>query len=73
MLYVRFKCLCDMTREQTYQLLLAEGADRSGLRLLHWSAVGMDRDTSASGLGLLVLAVDTVLLGDRHLGCGKVV
>jgi hypothetical protein len=29
----------------------------------------VDRDTSASSLGLLVLAVDTVLLGDRHLDC----
>lgn len=28
--------------------------------------VGVDRDAGASGLGLLVLAVDTVLLGDGH-------
>lgn len=63
------KCKGETKREQTYQLLLAEDADRSGLLGLDRGAVGVDRDTSASSLGLFVLAVDTVLLGDRHLDC----
>jgi hypothetical protein len=54
---------------QTHQLLLAENTDRGCLRNLLWGAIGVDRDTGAGGLGLLVLAVDTVLLGDRHLEC----
>ena len=53
----------------THQLLLAEDADRSSLFWLDRSAVGVDRDTGAGGLGLLVLAVDAVLLGDGHLEC----
>jgi hypothetical protein len=53
----------------TYNFLLAEDADRGCLLGLDGGTVRVDGDTSASGLGLLVLAVDTVLLGDRHLEC----
>lgn len=53
----------------TSQLLLAEGADRSCLGLLYRSSIGVDGNASASSLSLLVLAVDTVLLGNRHLDC----
>lgn len=51
----------------TYQLLFAKDTDGGGLGDLLGGAVGVDGDASAGGLGLLVLAVDTVLLGDGHL------
>jgi hypothetical protein len=52
---------------KTYNFLLAEDADRGSLLGLDGGTVGVDGNASASGLGLLVLAVDAVLLGDRHL------
>jgi hypothetical protein len=54
---------------QTYNFLLAEDADGGCLLGLDGGTVGVDGNASTSGLGLLVLAVDTVLLGDRHLDC----
>ena len=53
----------------THQLLLAENADRGCLWLLLGGSIGVDGNASAGGLGLLVLAVNAVLLGDRHLEC----
>jgi hypothetical protein len=52
------------------EILTAVGADGHGLRGLDGSTVLVDLDTGASGVGLLVLALDTVLLGDRHGGSG---
>lgn len=48
------------------EVLAAVGADGHGLSSLDWSAVLVNLDTSAGGVGLLVLALDTVLLSDRH-------
>ena len=48
------------------EILAAEGADGHGLSGLDGSAVLVNLDTSAGGVGLLVLAGDAVLLGDRH-------
>jgi hypothetical protein len=48
------------------EILAAVGADGHGLRGLDGSSVLVDLDTSASSVSLLVLALDTVLLGDRH-------
>ena len=48
------------------EVLAAVGADGHGLSSLDGSAVLVNLDTSAGGVGLLVLALDTVLLGDRH-------
>ena len=48
------------------EVLAAEGADGHGLSGLDGSAVLVHLDASAGGVGLLVLALDTVLLGDRH-------
>lgn len=48
------------------EVLAAEGADGHGLSGLDGSAVLVNLDTSAGGVGLLVLAGDAVLLGDRH-------
>jgi hypothetical protein len=50
------------------EVLAAVGADGHGLCGLDGSAVLVDLDASASRVGLLVLALDTVLLGDRHDG-----
>ena len=48
------------------EILAAVGADGHGLSGLDGSAVLVNLDTSAGGVGLLVLAGDAVLLGDRH-------
>lgn len=48
------------------EVLAAEGADGHGLSGLDGSAVLVDLDASAGSVGLLVLALDAVLLGDRH-------
>ena len=48
------------------EVLAAEGADGHGLSGLDGSAVLVHLDASAGGVGLLVLAGDAVLLGDRH-------
>jgi hypothetical protein len=48
------------------EILAAVGADGHGLRGLDGSTVLVDLDAGASSVGLLVLALDTVLLGDRH-------
>jgi hypothetical protein len=50
------------------KVLAAEGADGHGLSSLDGSAVLVDLDASAGGVSLLVLALNTVLLGDRHGG-----
>lgn len=48
------------------EVLAAESADGHDLRGLDRGAVLVDLDAGASGVGLLVLAGDAVLLGDRH-------
>lgn len=48
------------------EILAAVGADGHGLSSLDGSAVLVHLDTSTGGVGLLVLALNTVLLGDRH-------
>lgn len=48
------------------EVLAAVGADCHGLSGLDGSAVLVHLDTSAGSIGLLVLAVDAVLLRDRH-------
>jgi len=48
------------------QILAAEGADSHGLSGLDGSAVLVDLNASAGGVSLLVLALNAVLLGDRH-------
>jgi hypothetical protein len=48
------------------EVLATVGADGHGLRGLDGSTVLVDLDTGASSVGLLVLALDAVLLGDRH-------
>lgn len=48
------------------EVLAAVGADGHGLRGLDRSAVLVHLDASAGGVSLLVLALDAVLLGDRH-------
>ena len=48
------------------EILAAEGADGHGLSGLDGSAVLVHLDASAGGIGLLVLAGDAILLGDRH-------
>jgi hypothetical protein len=55
------------------EVLAAEGADGHGFRGLDGSAVLVNLDTSAGGVGFLVLALDAVLLGDRHSESGFVV
>jgi hypothetical protein len=55
------------------EVLAAEGADGHGLRGLDRGAVLVHLHAGAGGVGLLVLAGDAVLLGDRHVGgcvCG---
>lgn len=49
------------------ELFAAVDAHGLGLGRLHGSSVGVDCNTCARGFGLLVLAVDTVFLGDRHV------
>jgi hypothetical protein len=61
---VLFEDLCVLGDE----VLAAVGADGHGLSGLDGSAVLVDLDAGASGVGLLVLALNTVLLGDRHGG-----
>lgn len=51
----------------THQLFAAESADRLGLVLLDRRAVGMDLHASARLVGLLVLLLNAVFLGDRHV------
>ena len=51
----------------THQLFAAESADRLGLVLLDGRAVGMYLHASARHVGLLVLLLDAVFLGDRHV------
>lgn len=48
------------------EILAAVGADGHGLSGLDGSAVLVNLDASTGSVGLLVLALDTVLLGDRH-------
>jgi len=48
------------------EVLAAVGADGHGLRGLDGGAVLVHLDASAGSIGLLMLALDTVLLGDRH-------
>jgi hypothetical protein len=55
---------------QTYNLLLAEDTDGGCLGWFFGRSIGVDRDASASGLGLFVFAMDAVLFGDRHLEFG---
>ena len=50
------------------EVLAAEGADGHGLCGLDRGAVLVHLHTGAGGVGLLVLAGDAVLLGDRHVG-----
>jgi hypothetical protein len=50
------------------KVLAAEVADGHGLCGLDRGAVLVNLHTSAGGVGLLVLAGDAVLLGDRHVG-----
>lgn len=55
------------------QCLEAELASRDLLGSLLGGTVGVDGDASASGLGLLVLELSAVLVGDGHFGrwsCG---
>lgn len=49
-----------------HEVLAAESADGHGLCGLDGGAVLVDLDAGAGGVGLLVLALDAVLLGDRH-------
>lgn len=50
------------------EVLAAEGADGHGLCGLDRGAVLVNLHAGAGGIGLLVLAGDAVLLGDRHVG-----
>jgi hypothetical protein len=50
------------------EVLAAEGADGHGLCGLDRGAVLVNLHAGAGGVGLLVLAGDAVLLGDRHVG-----
>lgn len=50
------------------EVLAAEAADGHSLRGLDRSTVLVNLHAGAGGVSLLVLAGDTVLLGDRHVG-----
>ena len=48
-------------------LILMSTHDRGSLWRLDWKTVGLDWSASASGIGLLVLTLDTGFLRDRHI------
>lgn len=49
------------------ELLATKCTDGFGLGCFHGSSVGVDFGTGSSCVGLLLLAMDAVFLGDGHL------
>lgn len=54
-------------KKKTYELLATKCTDGFGLGCFHGSSVGVDFGTGSSCVGLLLLAMDAVFLGDGHL------
>lgn len=54
-------------KKKTYELLATKCTDGFGLGCFHGSSVGVDFGTGSSCVGLFLLAMDAVFLGDGHL------
>lgn len=54
-------------KKKTYELLATKCTDGFGLGCFHGSSIGVDFSTGSSCVGLLLLAMDAVFLGDGHL------
>lgn len=54
-------------KKKTYELLATKCTDGFGLGCFHGSSIGVDFGTGSSCVGLLLLAMDAVFLGDGHL------
>ena len=55
-------------RNIAYELFATESTNRLWLSCFDWCAIWVDLGTSTCGIGFLLLAVDAVFLGDRHIG-----
>lgn len=54
-------------KEKTYELLATKCTNGFGFGCFHGSSVGVDFGTGSSCVGLFLLAMDAVFLGDGHL------
>lgn len=54
-------------KKKTYELLATKCTDGFGLGCFHGSSIGVDFGTGSSCVGLFLLAMDAVFLGDGHL------